>query len=165
MYKFASGQTSLMDFGMPLGLKLDPNNRWVKKAAVIPWKEIESVYAALFTNQTGNVAKSLRLALGALIIQTEYQYSDAEVALQIHENPYLQYFCGFCEYTDKMPFDSSLMVHFRKRLTPEILGGINEMVIAKATKSIKKVMIPNHQKMIIRTNRITIILRLPTKET
>ena len=42
----------------------------------------------------GNVAKPLRLALGACIIQAEYGYSDEETALQIQENPYLQYFCG-----------------------------------------------------------------------
>ena len=37
------------------------------------------------------------------------------------------------EYNDeKLPFDPSLMVYFRKRLTPEILGEINEMIIQKA---------------------------------
>ena len=30
---------------------------------------------------------------------------------------------------EKPPFDPSLMVYFRKRLTPEILGEINEMII------------------------------------
>ena len=45
----------------------------------------------------------------------------------IQENPYLQYFCGYPGYDDeKLPFDPSLMVYFRKRLTPEVLGEINE---------------------------------------
>ena len=132
MYKFPSKQISISDFGMPLGMTLSPDNRWVKKAASIPWNEIELRYAALFKNKKGNVAKPLRMALGALIIQTEYQYPDAEVPLQIQETPCLQFFCGLPEYEDKPPFDSSLMVYFRKRLTPEILGEINEMIIAKA---------------------------------
>jgi len=34
---------------------------------------------------------------------------------------------------DEAPFDPSLLVWFRKRLTPEILGEINEMIIAKAS--------------------------------
>jgi hypothetical protein len=34
-------------------------------------------------------------------------------------------------YEKKLPFDSSLMVYFRKRFTPEILGDINEMIISK----------------------------------
>lgn len=77
------------------------------------------------------MAKPLRLGLGVCIIQAEYGFSDAEVTLQIQENAYLQYFCGYKAYDDsKPPFDSSLMVYFRKRLTPEILGEINEMILA-----------------------------------
>jgi len=138
MYKKASKQVGITDFWMPLGLKLDPGNRWVKKAETIPWDKIEDRYAELFESETGNVAKPLRLALGALIIQTERGISDAEVPLQIQETPCLQYFCGLPGYTDELPFDSSSMVHFRKRLTPEILGKINEMIIAKAEKNAEK---------------------------
>ena len=133
MYKFKSRQISFTDFNTPIGMKLNPENRWVKKAEMIPWDEIEQCYAKLFTNRKGNVAKPLRLALGACIIQAEYGYSDEEVALQIQETAYLQFFCGYSEYNDeKLPFDPSLMVYFRKRLTPEILGEINEMIIQKA---------------------------------
>jgi len=75
----------------------------------------------------------LRLALGACIFQAEYGYSDEETALQIQEAAYLKFFCGYRKYDDtKPPFDPSVMVHFRKRLTPEILGEINELVIQKA---------------------------------
>ena len=130
MYKYRSKQISLMDFNTPIGMKLNPDNRWVKKAELIPWDEIEQRYAKLFTNRKGNVAKPLRLALGACIIQAEYGYSDEEVILQIQETAYLQFFCGYTEYNDeKPPFDSSSMVYFRKRLTPEVLGEINEMII------------------------------------
>jgi len=132
MYKFNDNQLSLTDFGQAVGLKLNPENRWIKKAGHIPWAEIELRYAKLFTNKKGNVAKPLRLGLGACIIQSEYGYSDEETTLQIQEGAYLQYFCGYREYDDsKPPFDPSLMVYFRKRLTPEILGEINEMIIAK----------------------------------
>ncbi len=89
---------------------MSAENRWVKKAEDIPWNEIEQRYAALFTNKKGNVAKPLRLALGACIIQAEYGYSDEEVRLQIQEGPYLQFFCGFAKYKDEPPFDASLMV-------------------------------------------------------
>ena len=93
MYRCSNGQISLADFKQPVGMNLKESNRWVKKAQTIPWLEIEKRYAALFTNRKGNVAKPLRLALGACIIQAEYGYSDEETALQIQENPYLQYFC------------------------------------------------------------------------
>ena len=133
MYRYSNGQISLADFKQPVGMNLKESNRWVKKAQTIPWPEIEKRYAALFTNRKGNVAKPLRLALGACIIQAEYGYSDEETALQIQENPYLQYFCGYPGYDDeKLPFDPSRMVYFRKRLTPEILGEINEMIVKDA---------------------------------
>ena len=139
MYRYSNGQISLSDFKQPVGMNLKESNRWVKKAQTIPWTEIEKRYAALFTNRKGNVAKPLRLALGACIIQAEYGYSDEEIALQIQENPYLQYFCGYAGYDDsKLPFDPSLMVYFRKRLTPEVLGEINEMILRDASKPKEK---------------------------
>lgn len=139
MYKFDNGQISLEDFGQPVGMNLKNSNRWVKRAQTIPWIEIEKKYAKLFSNKKGNVAKSLRLGLGARIIQAEYGYSDAEIPLQIQENPYLQYFCGYKAFDDsKPPFDSSMMVYFRKRLTPEIIGEINEMIIAAEQAKIEK---------------------------
>ena len=133
MYRYSNGQISLADFKHPIGMNLKENNRWVQKAQTIPWPEIEKRYAALFTNCKGNVAKPLRLALGACIIQAEYGCSNEETALQIQETPYLQHFCGYSGYADeKLPFDPSLMVHFRKRLTPEVLGEINEMILRDA---------------------------------
>ena len=69
MYRYSNGQISLADFKQPVGMNLKESNRWVKKAQTIPWLEIEKRYAALFTNRKGNVAKPLRLALGACIIQ------------------------------------------------------------------------------------------------
>ena len=133
MYRYGDGQISLTDFQQPMGMKLREDNRWVKKAQIIPWRKIEGRYAALFPSKTGNVAKPLRLALGALIIQQEYGYSDEELTLQIQENPYLQYFCGYSCFDDsKPPVDASLMVHFRKRITPEVLAEINEMIIQES---------------------------------
>jgi len=132
MYKFKSKQISFSDFGQPVGMEMSPDNRWVKKADAIPWAEIELKYAKLFANRRGNVAKPLHLALGSLIIQLEYGFSDEETTLMIQESPYLQYFCGFAKYEYKLPFDPSLMVHFRKRMTSTIVGEINEMIIKNA---------------------------------
>ena len=59
MYKYKSGQISITDFGQPMGMHLNENNRWVKKAAMIPWGEIEKRYAGLFKSHKGNPAKPL----------------------------------------------------------------------------------------------------------
>lgn len=42
MYKFdRNHQFKLSDFNQPIGLKTNPENRWVKKGATIPWNDIE----------------------------------------------------------------------------------------------------------------------------
>ncbi len=73
-------------------------------------------------------AKPLRMALGALIIKEKCGFSDRETVEQIKENPYLQYFIGLEEFKTEAPFDSSLMVHFRKRLGVDEIIDINEMI-------------------------------------
>ncbi|MBQ9168014.1 MAG: IS5 family transposase [Oscillospiraceae bacterium] len=122
-------QFRLNDFNQPIGLKMNPENRWVKKADLIPWEEIEERYAALFPSHTGMPAKPLRVALGSLLIQKQYAYSDRELVEQITENPYYQYFIGLHGYQQEAPYAPSLLVEFRKRLTDEILGEINELIL------------------------------------
>lgn len=134
MYKFERyRQIGLSDFNQPFGLKMDPENRWVKKAETIPWDAIEERYAKLFPSKTGMPAKPLRTALGALLIQKQLGFSDRELVEEITENPYLQYFIGLPGYQSVPPFVPSLLVEFRKRLTADILGEINEMIIAYNT--------------------------------
>ncbi len=131
MYKFDKNhQFGLADFNQPMGLKMNPENRWVKKAETIPWEAIEEKYAALFPGKKGMPAKPLRTALGSLLIQKQLQFSDRELVEEIRENPYFQYFIGLPGYQDAMPFVPSLLVEFRKRLTAEMLEEINEMIIA-----------------------------------
>ncbi len=131
MYKFKKEkQISFTDFNQPHGLQMNPNNRWVKKAAMIPWDTIEAEYAKLFPSHTGMPAKPLRMALGSLLIQKQYHYPDEELVEQIRENPYYQYFIGLPGYEDKIPFVPSLLVEFRKRLSEDVLNEINEMIIA-----------------------------------
>ncbi|MGN0350215.1 MAG: IS5 family transposase [Roseburia sp.] len=124
-------QHSFLDFNQPMGLKMNPENRWIKMADLIPWDEFEAKYAEQFPSGKGNVAKPLRMALGALIIQTKFQYSDRELVEQITENPYLQYFIGLPGYQEKAPFDASTLVLFRKRISAEMLMEANEYLLAR----------------------------------
>lgn len=130
MYRFnLEKQTSFEDFNQPLGLEMDPNNRWVKKAEMIPWESIEVKYAENFSELSGAPAKPLRTALGSLLIQKQYTFSDDELVEQLKENPYYQYFIGLPGYTNKAPFAASLLVEFRKRLSEDVMNEINEMII------------------------------------
>lgn len=130
MYKPADKtQTSFLDFNQPMGLHMNPDNRWIQMADKIPWDLFEVKYAGLFPSDTGNVAKPLRMALGSLIIQNRFQYPDRELVEQITENPYLQYFIGLPGYQDTPPFDASTLVLFRKRITADMLCEANEYLL------------------------------------
>jgi hypothetical protein len=129
------GQLSFEDFYLPFGGKLDGNNRWIKLSALVPWEEFEEKYADQFSDEgMGAPAKPFRMALGSALIKRRLDISDEEVVEQIRENPYLQYFIGEEAYRNEAPFDPSMMVHFRKRLSVEMLNEVNEEVIAEEHK-------------------------------
>lgn len=137
MYKNTAGQTTLFDDASNfIGAKLNPENRWVKMAALIPWDLLDEKYNAQFQNKkVGNLAKAARMALGSHIIKEKFAISDEETVEHIKESPYLQWFIGLPEFTDKAPFDASTMTWFRKRLTPEILEEVNSYIINGDKKS------------------------------
>ena len=135
MYKSSDkSQSSFLDFNQPMGLHMNPDNRWIKMADSIPWDVFEKKYKRLFKAKTGNVAKPLRTALGALIIQTKFQYSDRELVEQLTENPYLQYFIGLPGYQEEPPFDASTLVLFRKRINAQMIAEANEYLLSNQSK-------------------------------
>jgi len=128
-----ANQLRFEDFYLPFGGKLRSDNRWVILSKQIPWQQVEQEYLMNFSqSDTGNPAKSARIALGSLIIKERLGTTDRETVLQIAENPYLQYFLGFSEYKDEVPFDHSLMTHFRKRFDKDTLREINESIVRNA---------------------------------
>ena len=130
MYKYTDNtQSNFLHFNQPIGLHMNPENRWVKMADAIPWEIFEKKYSRLFKGKNGRVAKPLRLALGSLIIQTKYQYSDRELVEQLTENPYYQYFIGLPGYQEEPPIDASTLVLFRKRLKMDIILEANEYML------------------------------------
>ena len=135
MYNSDIEQPEFVDFYLPFGGKLSANNRWVKLAQMMPWDEVEACYCeSLAQTGMGAPAKSARIAYGALIIKERLGITDEETTNQILENPYLQHFLGLSEYQETPVFDSSMMVHFRKKFTQEHHQRINSKVIAKATE-------------------------------
>lgn len=139
MYKNNEKQILIPDdFFLPFGGKLNKENRWVKLANIIPWWEFEDKYRRNFKpSQTGEQAFSVRVALGTLIIKTRLDISDEETVNQIAENPYLQYFLGYPKFCEGKPFASSLITHFRKRFTADILKEVNEKIVMAAKKETK----------------------------
>ena len=141
MYVFQhNGQLSIEEFHAPFGGKLDPNNRWVALANIIPWEPLENRYAPLFSATTGAPAKPFRMAFGALYVQQRLGVTDRETVELITESPYLQFFIGLSGYQFTHPFDASMMVHFRKRIGPDLIKICNDMTKASGIALVKQLL-------------------------
>jgi len=140
MYKRRNGQISALEspvyFG---GVKLDPGNQWVKLVELTPWEYIEEKYAERFEGiTTGNPAKPARMAVGTLIVKERYRFSDEDILEEIRMNPYIQYYIGMPEFSHEAPIDASTITRFRKRVTPEMLSEINDIVIGRTKAGERK---------------------------
>lgn len=92
MYRKRENQLLLPhEFFLPFTGRLNEKNRWVKLAELIPWDLVEEHYAELFKpiSKGGQIAVSVRVALGSLIIQERLGTSDRDTVESITENPYL----------------------------------------------------------------------------
>jgi bifunctional DNA-binding transcriptional regulator/antitoxin component of YhaV-PrlF toxin-antitoxin module len=122
--KHHNGQLSIEELHVPFGGTLDPENRWVLFASLMPWEEMEETSAPQFSPKTGAPAKPVRLAFGALFIKQRLGLTDEETVEQVRENAYIQYFLGFAGYSSKPPFEvvGSSMHIGSARVAP--LGGM-----------------------------------------
>ena len=136
MYRRTEKQREFVEFMLPFGGKLLSSNRWVKMSQLIPWHQFEDEYCSkLSKSGQGPPAFSVRMALAALIIKERLGLSDEECVEQIHENPYLQYFCGLKQFTTETPFHPTMYVHFRKRFPSDVINRINEIIVQKAVRA------------------------------
>ena len=136
--KHHNGQLAIEEFHVPFGGKLDSDNRWVIFSSLMPWEELEQIYAPQFSPTTGAPAKPVRLSLCALFIKQRLGLTDEETVEQIRENAYMQFFLGFAGYSSKAPFDPSMIVHFRKRFSEEDLLRINELIAERGKALVPK---------------------------
>ena len=115
---------------------LNKSNRWVQLGDTLPWNEIEKLYNKRLNNgKRGAGNKPARMIIGALVIKHKMNLSDEETILAIQENPYMQYFVGLSEFTDKPIFDSSLFVTIRKRLGT---SDFNDMGVSLLTLQVEQ---------------------------
>ena len=56
---------------------------------------------------------------------------------QVKENPYLQFFIGLEAFQYSAPFDPSMMVYFRKRLTESVVNDCNERFVRHGLSMIR----------------------------
>jgi len=88
-------QLVLDGFESPFEQKLNPRNRWIVLAHLIPWDEICNLYFKFVPKgQTGRPPLNPRIVIGSLIIKHICHLDDRETVDQISENIYMQYFLG-----------------------------------------------------------------------
>jgi len=128
-------QLEFPDFYLPFSGHLDPENRWVALAQLVPWELAEQIYHADLCQDSGQPIVPARVALGALLIKERQGLTDRGTVETIEENPYMQFFLGREEFTQEPLFDASLMVDFRKRFGED---GMQRMAEAIALASLKE---------------------------
>ncbi|MBQ6582955.1 MAG: transposase [Mogibacterium sp.] len=125
-----SHQVTMYDFNQFCGMPLDTGNEWIRLAECIDWDVLEARYAAMFPSSRGRKAKPLRMALGAMIVQSRLGLTDRALTELIAKDPYVQFFLGLEQFTDECPFGTSTMSDFRRRITWDFLCEANDLLLA-----------------------------------
>ena len=131
-------QLEFPDFYLPFSGHLDPENRWIALARLVPWELAEAIYHEGLCEDFGQPIVPARVAIGALLIKERLGLTDRETVEAIQENPYLQFFIGLEEFTQDRPFDASLMVDFRKRFGEEGIGRMAEAIALASIQAIEE---------------------------
>ena len=139
--KFYAPKYKQLDLGLLRSSldEFDKTNRWVALGDLLPWTELEKEYnSRLYNQKKGAGNKPARMILGAMIIKHKLNLSDAETIEIIRESPYMQYFCGLHEFTDKPIFDPSLFVTIRKRISEEELNKMTVKLLNKQKRLLEE---------------------------
>ena len=126
-------------FTTPFQQELDPTNKWVCMAELIPWDKLAGIFMKSMSSKMGRSTVDLRTIMGAMFIQQSLNLTDRMTIEMISENVYMQYFVGLATFQTAPIFDFTLLSIFRQRLGK--LGGeeLNEIIIRHAfeTEQIK----------------------------
>ena len=111
------------------GGRLDPNNRWLRIAEMIPWDDLETDYARAFSD-LGRPATDARLLIGILLLKHMTDESDREIVAAVLENPYMQAFCGLEQFATKDVLEPSTLSKMRDRLGAEFFRSLEKKTYA-----------------------------------
>jgi hypothetical protein len=91
-----SQQLEFPNFYLPFSGHLDPENRWIQLARLVPWPLAEEIYHEDLCEDFGAPIVPSRTTLGALLVKERLGLTDRETVEAIQENPYLQFFSRWC---------------------------------------------------------------------
>jgi transposase, IS5 family len=129
-----ASERNLALFRTPFEQSLDPGNRWVRMAEVVPWDEMAKVFFVHMSEDHGRASIDLRIVLGALLVKHIEGISDEDTIQYIQENIYAQYFVGLPSFQTRPVFSPTLFVEIRKRLGEQGAVYLNDLVLLQAKK-------------------------------
>lgn len=110
--------------------KLNPNHELIILANKIDWERLSDELSSNYSN-IGRDGKPIRLMVGAHILKHMFNLSDENVAMRLCGDVYWMAFCGINQpfsTPEWRPLDESTMTKFRKRIGPEGVRKIEEVV-------------------------------------
>ena len=87
----SQNQLSLDLFQHPFERNLDPKNRWVKLASLIPWDDLAWVYGSKLQSNSGRKSVDIRMVIATIIVIHKLNFSDSKTVQMIHNKLYIQY--------------------------------------------------------------------------
>jgi len=96
------------------GGKLNKNNHWLRVVELIPWNDLETEYAKLFSDM-GRPATDGQLVIGLPLLKHMTGLSDKGVVITVMENPCMEVFCGFEQFVTEEILDPSTLTKMRER--------------------------------------------------
>ena len=106
----------------------------VQLADQIPWSQFDETIEPCYAENVGRPGCDTRLMIGLLFLKHAFDESDESVVARWVENPYWQFFCGFCHMQHDCPIDPSSLSKWRKRVGADRLEKMLEVTIQVAMK-------------------------------
>lgn len=139
-------------------IQISADNKWAQLAGMLPWQELEAVYARTFPKR-GRGGKPFQLLYGAQLIKEETGLSDVGVVKAIRDTPAYQYFLGLPKYEAQKPFDPSTLTLFRRRITT--ISGELRQIMGQWTKEKLRDHFDQEKQMIIDATVAPVNIRFP----
>lgn len=132
-----STQLTFTGFAHSFDLPLSSNNDWVILARSIPWTDLTTKLTGYIGNESWKFNASMRVIIGALIVQHKLDLTECETVEMISDNVYMQYFCGYSSHQKHLPFDESVFADLRRIMGQLAYKEFNAQII-EAYTNIKK---------------------------
>ena len=118
-------ETYLFKELQPFGGQLEEGNRWLRIKGLIPWGELERMYAGYFSHR-GRPGLDGRLVIGLFLLKHMSGKSDREVIWELQENVYWQAFCSLSGFVTSKQLNSSSLTKIRKKLGSKFVKELEE---------------------------------------